>query len=125
MAKRKTVARPKRRSMKIRSDDRVQVISGKDRGKTGRVLRVEPTKERVYVEHLNMIKRHTRPQQVAGAQSEQQMGGVIEREGRSTSRTSCCLTPRARPPASGSTARAAGACASPRAQARSWTDGHG
>jgi large subunit ribosomal protein L24 len=81
MAKRKTVARPKRRSMKIRSDDRVQVISGKDRGKTGRVLRVEPTKERVYVEHLNMIKRHTRPQQVAGAQSEQQMGGVIEREG--------------------------------------------
>jgi large subunit ribosomal protein L24 len=82
MAKRKAAAaRPKRRSMKIRSDDRVQVISGKDRGKTGRVLRVEPAKERVYVEHLNMIKRHTRPQQVAGAQSEQQMGGVIEREG--------------------------------------------
>jgi large subunit ribosomal protein L24 len=71
----------KRRSLKIRSDDRVQVMSGKDRGKTGRVLRVEPAKERVYVEHLNMIKRHTRPQQVAGAQSEQQMGGVIEREG--------------------------------------------
>jgi large subunit ribosomal protein L24 len=82
MAKRKAAAaRPKRRSLKIRSDDRVQVISGKDRGKTGRVLRVEPAKERVYVEHLNMIKRHTRPQQVAGAQSEQQMGGVIEREG--------------------------------------------
>jgi large subunit ribosomal protein L24 len=74
-------ARPKRRSLKIRSDDRVQVISGKDRGKSGRVLRVEPAKERVYVEHLNMIKRHTRPQQVAGAQSEQQLGGVIEREG--------------------------------------------
>jgi large subunit ribosomal protein L24 len=74
-------ARPKRRSLKIRSDDRVQVIAGKDRGKTGRVLRVEPAKERVYVEHLNMIKRHTRPQQVAGAQSEQQLGGVIEREG--------------------------------------------
>ncbi len=82
MAKRKAAAaRPKRRSLKIRSDDRVQVISGKDRGKTGRVLRVDPAKERVYVEHLNMIKRHTRPQQVAGAQSEQQMGGVIEREG--------------------------------------------
>jgi large subunit ribosomal protein L24 len=82
MAKRKAApARPKRRSMKIRSEDRVQVISGKDRGKTGRVLRVEPAKERVFVEHLNMIKRHTRPQQVAGAQSEQQMGGVIEREG--------------------------------------------
>jgi large subunit ribosomal protein L24 len=74
-------ARAKRRTLKIRSGDRVQVISGKDRGKTGRVLRVEPTKERVYVEHLNMVKRHTRPQQVAGAQSEQQLGGVIEREG--------------------------------------------
>jgi large subunit ribosomal protein L24 len=81
MAKRKPAARAKRRSMKIRSEDRVQVISGKDRGKTGRVLRVDPAKERVYVEHLNMIKRHTRPQQVAGAQSEQQLGGVIEREG--------------------------------------------
>jgi large subunit ribosomal protein L24 len=74
-------ARPKRRSLKIRSGDRVQVISGKDRGKTGRVLRVEPAKERLYVEHLNMIKRHTRPTQVAGAQSEAQIGGVIEREG--------------------------------------------
>jgi len=74
-------ARPKRRSLKIRTGDRVQVMSGKDRGKTGRVLRVEPTKERVFVEQLNMIKRHTRPQQVAGAQSEQQLGGVIEREG--------------------------------------------
>jgi large subunit ribosomal protein L24 len=74
-------ARPKRRSLKIRTGDRVQVMSGKDRGKTGRVLRVEPSRERVFVEHLNMIKRHTRPQQVAGAQSEQQLGGVIEREG--------------------------------------------
>ncbi|HSZ12526.1 MAG TPA: 50S ribosomal protein L24 [Solirubrobacteraceae bacterium] len=81
MSKRKAATPPKRRSLKIRSEDRVQVISGKDRGKTGRVLRVEPAKERVYVEHLNMIKRHTRPQQVAGAQSEQQLGGVIEREG--------------------------------------------
>jgi large subunit ribosomal protein L24 len=74
-------ARPKRRSLKIRTGDRVQVMSGKDRGKTGRVLRVEPTKERVFVEQLNMIKRHTRPQQVAGAQSQEQLGGVIEREG--------------------------------------------
>ncbi len=54
-----------RRTLRIRSDDRVQVIAGKDRGKSGRVLRVEPGKERVYVEGLNMIKRHTRPQQVA------------------------------------------------------------
>jgi large subunit ribosomal protein L24 len=71
----------KRRTLKIRSGDHVKVTAGKDRGKSGRVLRVEPTKERVFVEGLNMIKRHTRPQQVAGAQSEAQIGGVIEREG--------------------------------------------
>ena len=80
MARRPAPA-PSRRALKIRSGDQVKVISGKDSGKTGRVLRVEPRRERVYVEHLNMIKRHTRPQQVAGAQSEQQLGGVIEREG--------------------------------------------
>jgi len=73
-------ARP-RRSLKICSGDHVKVISGKDRGKTGRVLRVEPKKERLFVEGLNMIKRHTRPQQVGGARSEAQLGGVIEREG--------------------------------------------
>jgi large subunit ribosomal protein L24 len=71
----------KRRTLKIRSGDHVKVTAGKDRGKSGRVLRVEPTKERLFVEGLNMIKRHTRPQQVAGAQSEAQIGGVIEREG--------------------------------------------
>ncbi len=71
----------RRKPMKVRSGDRVQVISGKDRGKTGRVLRVDPKHGRVYVEGLNMIKRHTRPQQVAGAQSEAALGGVIEREG--------------------------------------------
>jgi large subunit ribosomal protein L24 len=77
----KAAAQRKRRTLKIRSGDHVQVISGKDRGKSGRVLRVDPTRERVIVEGLNMIKRHTRPSQVAGAQSEAQMGGVIEREG--------------------------------------------
>jgi large subunit ribosomal protein L24 len=75
------ISNPKRRPLKIRSGDQVKVISGKDRGKTGRVLRVDPARERLFVEHLNMIKRHTRPSQVAGAQSEQQLGGVIEREG--------------------------------------------
>jgi large subunit ribosomal protein L24 len=69
------------RSMKLRSGDHVEVISGKDRGKSGRILRVEPKRQRVYVEGLNMVKRHTRPQQVSGAQSEQAVGGVIEREG--------------------------------------------
>ncbi len=70
-----------RRTLRIRSDDRVQVIAGKDRGKSGRVLRVEPGKERVYVEGLNMIKRHTRPQQVADTRQGATVGGVIEREG--------------------------------------------
>jgi large subunit ribosomal protein L24 len=72
---------PKRRALKIRSGDRVRVVSGKDRGKSGRVLRTEPANERVYVEGLNMIKRHTRPREVAGSQTQVQMGGVIEREG--------------------------------------------
>jgi large subunit ribosomal protein L24 len=67
--------------MKIRRDDEVVVISGKDRGKTGRVLRVDPKKQRVYVEGLNLVKRHTKPQQVRGAQRAEQVGGVIEREG--------------------------------------------
>ena len=47
--------------IKIRRDDEVIVISGKDRGKTGRVLRVDPKKHRVYVEGLNIVKRHKRP----------------------------------------------------------------
>jgi large subunit ribosomal protein L24 len=69
--------------MKIRSDDRVKVTAGKDRGKTGKVLRVEPTKERLYVEGLNMVKRHVRPQQSSSTipGTEGQLGGVIEREG--------------------------------------------
>jgi large subunit ribosomal protein L24 len=79
MAASRAVAKP--RPMKIKSDDQVIVISGKERGKTGRVLRVEPANERVYVEGLNMVKRHTRPRQVAGAQHSETVGGVIEREG--------------------------------------------
>ncbi|MCA1689752.1 MAG: 50S ribosomal protein L24 [Actinobacteria bacterium] len=67
--------------MKIRSDDQVIVISGKDRGKTGRVLRVDREKERVYVEGLNIIKRHERPRQVRDVQRAESVGGVIEREG--------------------------------------------
>jgi large subunit ribosomal protein L24 len=68
-------------ALKIRRDDEVVVISGKDRGKTGRVLRVEPRKSRVFVEGLNIVKRHQRPQQVPGAQRAETVGGVIEREG--------------------------------------------
>jgi len=77
-------ALPKRRSLKIRSGDRVQVISGKDRGKTGRVLRVQPAKERLYVEGLNMVKRHIRPKATSRSSAypgtEGQLGGVVELE---------------------------------------------
>jgi large subunit ribosomal protein L24 len=66
---------------RIKTDDEVIVIGGKDRGKRGRVLRVEPRKSFVYVEGLNMVKRHQRPRQVAGAQRAEQVGGVIEKEG--------------------------------------------
>jgi large subunit ribosomal protein L24 len=64
---------------RIRTDDEVIVISGKDRGKRGKVLRVDPTKERCYIEGLNMIKRHQKPQQTGT--TAQQTGGVIEKEG--------------------------------------------
>jgi large subunit ribosomal protein L24 len=76
----RTATAPVRHAMKIHSGDQVKLISGKDRGKTGRVLRVELRNQRVFVEGLNMIKRHTRPQQVSGTRTEAQ-GGVIEREG--------------------------------------------
>ena len=67
--------------MKIRRDDTVIIISGKDRGKSGKVTRVDPVKQRVYVEGLNIIKRHERPRPVQGAQRAQTVGGVIERPG--------------------------------------------
>jgi large subunit ribosomal protein L24 len=73
-----------RKGMKIRSGDQVQVISGKDRGKKGRVLRTDPRRDRLYVEGLNMVKRHVRPQQTrtgaTGQDTGAQLGGVIESE---------------------------------------------
>ena len=63
---------------RIKTDDEVIVIGGKDRGKKGKVLRVDPKNEKVYVEGLNIVKHHQRPQQTAGGQT---AGGVIEREG--------------------------------------------
>jgi large subunit ribosomal protein L24 len=75
----------RRRPLKIRSGDHVKVTAGKDRGKTGRVLRVDPAQERLYVEGLNMVKRHIRPQQSSRSSvlpgTEGQLAGVIEREG--------------------------------------------
>jgi len=59
----------------IRRNDNVLVISGKDRGKRGRVLKVLPDKNRLVVEGVNMIKRHTKPNPQRNVQ-----GGVVERE---------------------------------------------
>jgi large subunit ribosomal protein L24 len=67
--------------LKIRRDDTVRVISGKDRGKTGRVLRVDPAKEKVYVEGVNVQKRHMAPRTLRDTQRSQELGGIIEREG--------------------------------------------
>jgi large subunit ribosomal protein L24 len=64
---------------KIKAADEVIVIGGKDRGKRGKVLRVDPKKDRVYVEGLNMVKRHQKPQQVGTRGG--QVGGVIDKEG--------------------------------------------
>jgi large subunit ribosomal protein L24 len=62
--------------MHVAKDDTVIVISGKDRGKMGRVLRVIPADGKVVVEHVNIVKRHTRPNPNKGVQ-----GGIVEKEG--------------------------------------------
>ena len=67
--------------LKIRKDDNVEVISGKDKGKSGKVLRVEPKKNRVFVEGMNIQKRHTKPRSIRDAQRAESVGGVIEQEG--------------------------------------------
>jgi len=59
---------------RIKKDDKVKVIAGKDKGKIGKVLRVDRKKNRVLVENVNMVKRHARP----SAQNRQ--GGIIEGE---------------------------------------------
>jgi large subunit ribosomal protein L24 len=60
----------------VRKNDEVIVISGKDRGKRGRVLQVLPERNRVVVEGVNVIKRHTRPNPQRNIK-----GGIVEREG--------------------------------------------
>ncbi len=69
--------------MKIKKGDTVHVLSGKDRGKQGRVIEARPKEKRVLVENLNVIKRHTRPRPMANpsrmGQQQLQPGGVIEK----------------------------------------------
>jgi large subunit ribosomal protein L24 len=67
--------------MRIRKDDEVIIIAGKDAGKTGRVSRTEPKKNRVYVENLNIVKRHERPRSVKDASRGGEVGGIVEKEG--------------------------------------------
>ena len=72
-------------ALKIKKGDLIQVLSGKDRGKQGRVLEARPKEGRVLVENLNMIKRHTRPRPMRNASRmgspQIQPGGVIEKAG--------------------------------------------
>ena len=59
---------------RIRKDDTVIVIAGRERGKTGKVLRLLHEKNRVVIERVNMVKRHTKPRGV------QSPGGIVEKE---------------------------------------------
>ena len=66
---------------KIRRDDTVRVIAGKDRGRTGRVKSVDRQNQRVYVEGVNIVKRHIKPRTLRDTQRAQELGGIVEMEG--------------------------------------------
>lgn len=66
------LARPAK--SQIRKNDTVMVIAGRDRGKTGKVLRVLPDRGRVLIERLNIVKRHSKPRGAASP------GGIVEKE---------------------------------------------
>jgi large subunit ribosomal protein L24 len=63
-----------KRKIHVKKGDLVQVISGKDSGKKGKVLSVEPVKGRIIVEGVNIVKRHTKPTQT------KPQGGIVEHE---------------------------------------------
>jgi len=63
------------KKFKIRKDDKVMVIAGKDKGKVGKVLKILRKKDRVLVEKVNMVKRHTKANPYT-----QQPGGIVEKE---------------------------------------------
>jgi len=62
--------------IRIRKDDIVQIVSGKEKGKKGKALHIFPDSDRIVVEKLNMVKRHTKPNQ------QMRQGGIIEKEGK-------------------------------------------
>src|SRR5574340_1596608 len=66
----------KRFTINVRKGDNVRVMSGRDAGKTGRILSINPRKNTVIVEHANIIKRHTRPNPNKNIK-----GGIVEKEG--------------------------------------------
>jgi large subunit ribosomal protein L24 len=68
-------------ALRIRRDDTVRVITGKDRGRTGRVKSVDPKNQRVYVEGVNIVKRHIKPRTLRDTQRAQEIGGIVEMEG--------------------------------------------
>jgi len=71
----RTKGRIERFTISIRKGDNVHVLSGRDAGKKGRVLSVNPRKNTLIVEHVNIIKRHTRPNPAKNIK-----GGIVERE---------------------------------------------
>jgi len=68
--------RAERHTIQIRKGDNVRVIAGKDEGKSGRVLSIDAKKNRIVVEHVQIIKRHTRPNPNKNIK-----GGIVEKEG--------------------------------------------
>ncbi len=66
-------AHPDHQKLRIRKGDKVVVISGKDKGKKGEILRVLPTEARAVVQGINVVKRHTKPTQT-------NQGGIVEKE---------------------------------------------
>ena len=76
----------------LKKDDKVKVLTGKDKGKIGKILKIDKKKDRVLVENINVIKRHTRPS------ATNRQGGIIETEApieRSNVMLMCakCMTP--------------------------------
>jgi|SRR6516162_1985954 large subunit ribosomal protein L24 len=72
----RTLENGNRYTISIRKGDTVHVLSGRDAGKKGRVLSVNPRKNTLIVEHANIIKRHTRPNPAKNIK-----GGIVEKEG--------------------------------------------
>ncbi len=61
-------------TIKLKKNDNVTVLAGKEKGKSGKIIRVDREKNRVYIEKVNMIKRHIKPR------SAQEPGGIIDKE---------------------------------------------